>query len=331
MKRWIAPIAGLMIAGAVAVPVFAQSQSTDTVPQPAVSSAQAVNAAGRPGVGIGAGLLMCSTTTTTDVIAQALGMTSAELRLAVVSGKSVTQLASDKNIDLQTIEDALTTQRKADLDQALKDGLLTQTQYDRVTQAMQNMPALNGTVRFGLRVSTRNEVNTATVAATALGVSCADLVKAEQGGSSIAQVAVDKGVDVQTVIDALTKAYSDALAADVSEGLITQAQSDGQMTRLTVQIGQWVYDAHNGRGSFGFGAPGMGQGFGAPGMGQGFGAPGMGNNNQQGGFPNRGSNGQRGNQNGNGQPGMPNAPQGFGQPNAPTAPQQPAVTATPNA
>jgi lambda repressor-like predicted transcriptional regulator len=328
MKRWIAPFAGLLLAGAVAVPVFAQSQSADNVPQPADSSVQAVAAA--PFGGAGAGMMICSTTTVTDIVAQALGMTPAELRLALVSGKTVTQLAADKNIDVQTIQDALATQRKADLDQALKDGLLTQTQYDRITQALQNAPALNGTARLGIRVATRNQVNRETVAADALGMTCADLVKAQQGGSSIAQVAVDKGVDVQTVIDALAKAYSDALAADVSEGLITQAQSDGQMTRLTVQIGQWVYDARSGRGNgFGFGGPGMGpQGFGnRDGMGQGFNGPNRGNgqpgmgNGQQGGFGNRGGqNGQN----------MPNPPQGFNQQNGQNAPQQPQATVTPN-
>ena len=326
MKRWIAPLAGLLLAGAVAAPAFAQSQSTDTVPQPADTTAASVDAA--PFGGAGAGLMICSTTTDTDTVAQALGMTPAELRLALVSGKTITQLAADKNIDVQTIQDALATQRKADLDQALKDGLLTQAQYDRITQALQNAPRFNNTARLGIRIATRNQVNRETVAAGALGMTCADLVKAQQGGSSISQVAVDKGVDVQTVIDALTKAYSDALAADVSEGLITQAQSDGQMTRLTTQIGQWVYDTPRRGMGFGFG---MGpQGFGnRDGMGEGFNGPNRGDG--QPGFPNRG-NGQQngfGNRGGMGQ-GMPNPPQGFNQQNGQNAPQQPQATVTPN-
>ncbi len=317
MKRWIAPIAGLMIAGAAAVPVFAQSQSSDSAPQPADSSAQADDVL--RGRGAGGGMLICSTSNPTDTVAEALGMTPAELRLALVSGKTVTQLAADKSIDLQTIQDALSTQRKADLDQALADGLLTQVQYDAITTAMDNAPALNGAGRMGMRLSPYNQVNREAAAAEALGISCADLVKAQQTGSAIAQIATDKGVDVQTVIDAVTKAYTDAFAADVKEGLITQAQADGRLSQLTVQIGQWVYDTHDGRGD-GFG---MGNGpMGGPGQ------QGGNQNGPMGGF------GQRGNQNGmggqNGQ-GMPNPPSGFGQPNAPTAPQQPDVTATPNA
>lgn len=330
MKRWIAPIAGLMIAGAAAVPVFAQSQSSDSAPQPADSSAQADDVL--RGRGAGPGMLICSTSNPTDTVAQVLGMTPAELRLALVSGKTVTQLAADKSVDLQTIQDALSTQRKADLDQALADGLITQTQYDAITTAMDNAPAVTGTARFGIRLSPYNQVDREAAAAEALGMSCADLVKAEQAGSAIAQIATDKGVDVQTVIDAVTKAYTDAFAADVKEGLITQAQADGRMTNLTVQIGQWVYDTHNGRGD-GFGM-GMGNGpMGGPGQQGGFGQPGQRGNqdgmNGQGGP--MGGFGQRGNQNGMGGQNMPNPPSGFGQPNAPTAPQQPDATSTPNA
>jgi hypothetical protein len=283
------------------------------------------------------GLLICSTSNSTDTVAQALGMTSADLRLALVSGKTITQLATDKKVDLQTIQDALSTQRKGDLDQALKDGLLTQAQYDAITQAMQNAPALNGSVRFGIRVPAYNVVNREVAAAEALGISCADLVKAQRSGSAIAQIATDKGVDVQKVIDTVTKAYTDALAADVKEGLITQAQSDGQLTRITLEIGQWVYDTHNGRGD-GFG-PGMGMGpQGRFGMGNGM-QGGFGNRDEQGmpGFGNRGGQGMPGMGMGpqgrfgnRGGQGMPNPPQGFGQQNGQNAPQQPSATVTPN-
>jgi hypothetical protein len=239
-----------------------------------------------------------------------LRITTSELRLELVSGKTVSQIATDKNVDMQVIVDALSTQRKADLDQALKDDLLTQTQYDAITQAMQNAPALNGNAALRIRVPAYNVVNIEEVAAKVLGISCADLVKAQQSGSAVAQIATDKGVDVQTVIDAVTSAYKDALAADVKEGLITQAESDGRLSRLTLEVGQWVYNARPGRDG------GFGGNFGHDGNG-----PGMGN------MPQRGL-GNRGGQHG---PGMPNAPQGFNQQNAPTAPQQPAATSTPNA
>lgn len=317
MKRWILPLVGLLVVAAIAVPALAQSQ------QPA-SSAQAPTV-GMGGRGAGAGLLICSTSNPTDTVAQALGMSASDLRVALVSGQTVSEIAASKNVDLQTIQDALATQRQADLDQALKDGLLTQAQYDAITQAMTNAPQRNGIGRFGLAVSAHNVVNREAAAATALSISCADLVKAQLSGESIAKVAGDKGVEVQTVIDAVTNAYKDALAQDVKEGLITQAESDGELLRITPQISVWVNgaDRDNGfggpMGGFGFGEP-FGQrdgqggfGFGRP---NGFGGP-------MGGF------GHRGGQNGqNGQGGI-TPPNGFnGQNNQPGTQTSHEVTPT---
>lgn len=310
MKRWIAPVAGMMIAGAVAVPAFAQTQPT-TPAQPQTPTTAGVRG-GRAGL---AGLLICSTSNPTDAVAQALSMSASDLRVALVSGKTLSQIADSKSVDMQTIREAVATQRKADLDQALKDGLLTQDQYDAITKAMDN--AVQANAQIGIRIPEHNVVNREQAAADALGMSCADLVKAQQSGQSIAEIAQGKSVEVQTVIDAVTKAYSDASAEDVKEGLISQAESDGQLSRLTIEIGQWVYDT---RGGFGFG--GLGD-FGGPGGfgGQG-GRPGNGQNGQggQGGpFGQRGGQGGRPG-NGNGGPNGMNPPNGFGQPGTQNSP-----------
>lgn len=297
MKRWIAPVAGMMIAGAIAVPAFAQTQPT-TPAQPQTPTTAGMRG-GRAGL---AGLLICSTSNPTDAVAQALSMSASDLRVALVSGKTLSQIADSKSVDMQTIREAVATQRKADLDQALKDGLLTQEQYDAISKAMDN--AVQANAQLGIRVPEHNVVNREQAAADALGMSCADLVKAQQGGQSIAEIAQGKNVAVQTVIDAVTKAYTDASAEDVKEGLITQAESDGQLSRLTIEIGQWAYNTKRG---FGFGGPG----FGGPG---GFGGQGGRPGNGQGGpFGQRGGQGGRPG-NGNGGPNGINPPNGFGQP-----------------
>src|SRR4051794_23658283 len=74
---------------------------------------------GRGGQGIG-GAMVCSTTNYTDVVAKALGMDSTALRLALVSGQTLEQIATSKNVSLDTIQTALTSARDADLQQAVK-------------------------------------------------------------------------------------------------------------------------------------------------------------------------------------------------------------------
>jgi hypothetical protein len=190
--------------------------------------------------------LACSTTDYASVVAKALGMTASDLRVALVSGKTLQDLATSKNVQYQTLVDAVTAAIKADLDQAVKDGLLTQAQADRFNQLQGRFPggmSGRGATMFGGLMGGRgfgglasNTVQPFVVAAQAIGISCPDLVKALQQGKSIVQVATDKNVQAQTVIDALVKAYKDALAQDVKEGLITQAQADARSARLVEQV-----------------------------------------------------------------------------------------------
>jgi len=108
------------------------------------------------------------------------------------------------------------------------------------------------------------------VAATAIGISEADLRTAVGGGQTIAAVAKAHNVDPATVIAALVADDQSELAAAVKAGRITQAQADAR----TAQITQRATDQVNGT----FRGPGLrGPGMSGPGMsGPGFGGPRMG-------------------------------------------------------
>jgi hypothetical protein len=63
-------------------------------------------------------------------------------------------------------------------------------------------------------------------AAKTLGMSQTDLVSLLQGGKTIADVAKDKGVALDKIVDAFVAARQDGLKAAVTSGRITQAQAD---------------------------------------------------------------------------------------------------------
>ena len=90
-----------------------------------------------------------------------------------------------------------------------------------------------------------------TAAAKAIGVTEAELTTALQGGQTIADVATSKGVDVQTVIDAMVAAEKTEIQADVDAGTITQAQADQRIADLT------AHETDEVNGTF---TPGMGGG-----------------------------------------------------------------------
>jgi hypothetical protein len=64
-------------------------------------------------------------------VAQFLGMQPPELRQALGSGKSLAQVAQEKGKSRDDLKNYLTTQEKTRLDQAVKDGRLTQQQADQ--------------------------------------------------------------------------------------------------------------------------------------------------------------------------------------------------------
>ena len=263
-------------------------------------------------VNLGA-VLACSTTNYDDVASQSLGITSPALRKALVGGQTLAQIATGKNVSIDTVNSALKTAYEADLAQAVTNGLITQQAADQIKTALDaaatapnaTQPAApsttatpsatqsvapngNGGPRtpgnrpFGgpfnpgarlIQVPRTNTVKIFVVASQAIGVSCADLIKAVEGGQSIAQVATGKTVQAQTVIDALVTAEKAAIAQNVQEGLIGQAQADAQTAQLATRVANLVNNVGGQRGPRGFG-PDNG-GFGGP---QGFAPRGNGNN-----------------------------------------------------
>jgi polyhydroxyalkanoate synthesis regulator phasin len=82
-----------------------------------------------------------------DAIAKALGMTTAELTAALQSGKTLQDLATAKGTDVATIQKTI---MKDQINQAVKDGKLTQAQADWMLQGIDQgyMPGGRG---FGHR------------------------------------------------------------------------------------------------------------------------------------------------------------------------------------
>lgn len=65
-----------------------------------------------------------------DKLASLLGVTANELTSSLKNGKSLAEIATAQNVKVQTVIQQLVNDRKTDLQQELKDGKITQAQYD---------------------------------------------------------------------------------------------------------------------------------------------------------------------------------------------------------
>ena len=138
-----------------------------------------------------------------------------------------------------TTSDNVLTSRLAKMKSALSglvsDGTLTPSQADKVAGTLDN------------KLPKRDMAKTRDAAAKALGLTTDKLRAALQSGKSLADVAKDQKVSVDTLVKAMVAATKDRLAAAVKDGKITQERADRIMSSLTQRITDQVDSVRPGR------------------------------------------------------------------------------------
>ena len=134
-KKYIGLAALVAIVAALGISSLAAAQGT-TTPTPTAPTAPAA-----PRGGFGFGFRLHSQAAL-DAAAKALGMTSDELSAQLWGGKTLADLASAKGVDIATVKKAvdaaLVAETKTAIQQAVKDGNMTQAKADWLIQGLDN-------------------------------------------------------------------------------------------------------------------------------------------------------------------------------------------------
>jgi hypothetical protein len=133
---------------------------------------------------------------------------------------------------------------KEALNGLVSDKTLTQAQADKVASTLASADLGGGRGGPGGRGGRGPGL---AAAATALKMTEADLHTALHEGKSLAQVAKDKGVSVDTLIAALVKAEKERIAQDVADGRLTQAEADQRLADVTERVTERVNRTHPAR------------------------------------------------------------------------------------
>ena len=164
------------------------------------------------------------------------------------------------NVAPTELRDALAKARDAQLDQAVKDGRLTQQQADAIkARHREDGRVLGGGGRghhgpghHGLRARGLLEP-----AADALGLTRRELATQLRAGKTLTEIAKAENKDLADVRAAVKKAATERLDAAVKAGRITDAQRDEKLSRLDEHFDRFAegkWPGHGGRGSR-FGPP----------------------------------------------------------------------------
>lgn len=136
----------------------------------------------------------------------------------------------------------------------LSNGTITQAQADAVIAALEaGRPAKGPGGHHGHRLHGHG----LSAAATAVGMTAAELRTALEDGQTLAEVAQSKGVSADTVVNAIVAEIKTKLDEQVAAGRLTQEQADEMLAGATERTETFV----NGEGRpFGFGHRGPGRG-----------------------------------------------------------------------
>jgi hypothetical protein len=177
-------------------------------------------------------------------------------------GARIKELVADAlGISVEQYESILEQARGQVVDEALEEGWLTEDQVEKMQEHMEQRAEGGrmgkGFMAPGMGPMGRGDASLANVAAEKLGLSLEDLRAELQDGKSIADVAAEKGVNTQDIIDAYLAELETSLTEQVTEGKITQKQADWMLEQATERAPEQLDGTWEGPGPGGF--PGGGR------------------------------------------------------------------------
>ena len=240
---------GLAVGGALALtlafaPTLANAQTTTTTV--AVVTGSVLNHGG----GRTHGLVAATVSVT--------GLTETDVRTALQSGQTLTQIAEANGKTEAAVIAAARTALTDRLSQSVTDGKLTQAEadakladFDATAPEQMNSTTLgqrggrgdggrgDGLGRGdGVRGGRAQSLIAATVSVT--GLPEADVRTALQSGQTLTQIAEAEGKTAAAVIAAARETYATALSEAVAAGTLTQAQADARLAAFDAAAPGWM-------------------------------------------------------------------------------------------
>jgi polyhydroxyalkanoate synthesis regulator phasin len=184
-------------------------------------------------------------------------------------GKFREAIAEILGISADEYEAAVEKARDQVVDEALTEGWLTEEQAELLQWRMDRAPSVQMPgISRGMRELGRGLMGGGdgllSIAAGELDMSLTDLLAELEDGKSIADVAEEKGVNIQVIVDAYLAQIQENLDEAVAEGNMTQTQANYRLQQAEERVSDLIDNAGLGglrdggrhRGPKGFPGPG---------------------------------------------------------------------------
>ena len=191
-----------------------------------------------------------------EELALLLGVDVETLHEALHSGQTLASIAIEQGVNVDTVIAAIVESRATHIDGAVADGKITQEKADDLLAALEERVSFSvnegrsthdarGIGRRGGEGERLEEL------ASLLGVEAQALGESLRSGSTLADVAVEQGVDVDTVINTIVSSKTERIDAAVEEGRITREQADEHLAELEERVTTSVNEGRPDRGKGG--------------------------------------------------------------------------------
>lgn len=160
-------------------------------------------------------------------LADALGMTVAELEAARAEGKRLPEIAAEQGVALADVEAAMQVAWETAVNDALAAGTITQEQADKLLERGMRFGKGGGRgLLHGLMQQIFDREAMHATIAEALGMTVAELEAAHADGQRLPEIAEAQGVTLEAVKTAVEAARTAAIEDALAAGTITQEQAD---------------------------------------------------------------------------------------------------------
>ncbi|AZN41119.1 hypothetical protein [Paenibacillus albus] len=178
-----------------------------------------------------------------------LGIDKAAFADLVHSGKSLVDIGKEHSVTRQQLIDALASTINAKIDELKKNGDITQEQADKKKQAalqdveefvdhtselFKKKEAFAGAPTKDAKSELEVKLDFQQIAATKLGLDKEAFKQAFEAGKSLADIAKEKSIEVQPLIDEVTKEISDEIQTKSTNGL-TDEQKENIHKKASVE------------------------------------------------------------------------------------------------
>ena len=160
--------------------------------------------------------------------ATALGYADVDALREAASGKFLFDLAAEKGVSIEQLEQARRTAAQPILDGLVNDETLTREQADQVLERVAKVhePSAEDRAKMAVSMAMKEAI------ATVLGYDSVEALGEAMEGKSLAALAIEKGVTPEQLETAQQEAAATALDELVSAGTITREQADSYLARI---------------------------------------------------------------------------------------------------